>query len=238
MAYRRDAQGVLSGESVDATPFLWLSELDVLRGLEGVEFSTRELAGRNFYRYLVTSPSWKELRAVSDHIAKVSGLYASHPDSPQLYLIDPTTQYLMQSGQTFFNGMAFEQVETLFLKVYTRAEVLAEPGEDPGAIHAVALQLGVDGSLQLLEGEEEQILWRLTGNVKKLDPDTICGHGLFKNDLEAINRRCKALKVKMDWGREGERLSNRRARMTVAEKQLDYQRFSAPGRELADLSMS
>lgn len=234
-AYRRDADGVLSGESVSATPFLWLSELDVLRGLEGVEFSTRELAGRNFYRYLVTAASWKELRTVSDHIAKVSGLYASHPDSPQLYLVDPTTQYLMESGQTFFNGMAFEEVETLFLRVYTRAEALADPGEDPSAIHAVALQLGVNGSLQLLEGEEEQILWRLTGNVKKLNPDVICGHGLFKSDLEAINRRCKALKVKLDWGREGERLSNRRARMTVAEKQLDYQRFSASGRELADL---
>ncbi len=232
VAYRREGEE-LSREQVEFSPFLWLSELDVLRGFEGVE--VQELQGDNFYRYLVTAPNWPTLKMASEHIAKVSGLYASHPDSPQLYLVDPITQYLIATGQTYFNSMAFEEVVTLFLRVYTRAEVLSDPGEEPGAIYAVALQLGLDGELHLLEGEEEQILWRLTGNVKKLDPDTICGHGLFKADLEAVNRRCKALKVKLDWGREGERLANRRARMTVAEKQLDYQRFSAPGRELADL---
>ncbi len=235
IAYRREDGDALRREPVELAPFLWLSELDVLRGLQGVEVTTRELEGRNFYRYLVTTGSWEELKTVSDHIAKVSGLYASHPDSPQLYLVDPTTQFLMASGQTFFNGLDMEEVQTLFLKVYTRAEVFDEPGDEPGAIHAVALQLGLNGELHLLEGEEEQILWRLSGNIKKLDPDVICGHGLFKQDLEVINRRCKALKVKLDWGREGERLSNRRARMTVAEKQLDYQRFSTPGRELVDL---
>ena len=232
-AYRRSAQGELSSQPVSFSPFLWISELDVLRGFEGVE--VQPLEGDNVYRYLVTAPDWSTLKAASDHIAKVSGLYATHPDSPQLFLVDPITQYLMATGQTYFNSMAFEDVVTLFLRVYTRGEVLADPGEDPAAIHAVALQLGLDGELHLLEGEEEQILWRLTGNIKKLDPDTICGHGLFKSDLEAVNRRCKALKVKMDWGRQGERLTNRRARMTVAEKQLDYQRFQAPGRELADL---
>lgn len=232
VAYRRAGEE-LSREQVEFSPFLWLSELDVLRGFEGVE--VQELQGNNFYRYLAKARDWPTLKAASDHIAKVSGLYATHPDSPQLFLVDPLTQYLLATGQTYFNNMAFEDVVTLFLRVYTRADVLPDPGEEPGAIHAVALQLGLDGELHLLEGEEEQILWRLTGNVKKLDPDTLCGHGLFKADLEAVNRRCKALKVKLDWGREGERLSNRRARMTVAEKQLDYQRFSAPGRELADL---
>jgi DNA polymerase elongation subunit (family B) len=235
LAYRRAPGGALSREEVSFRPFLWLSELDVLRGLEGVEVETTELAGSNFYRYLVQAQSWPELKTVSEHIARVSGQYASHPESPQLYLNDPATGYLLSSGRTFFNSMAIEEVVTLFLRVYTRGQVLDDPGPEPQAIHAVALQLGPDGELHLLEGEDEaQILWRLTGNVKKLDPDVIVGHTLFKSDLEAVNRRCKALKVKLDWGRDGERLSNRRARMTVAEKQLDYQRFSAPGRELCD----
>lgn len=231
-AYRRSEEGLV-GEAVEYSPFLWLAELDVLRGVEGVE--VKELQGDNFYRFLVSAPDWTTLKSLSEHIAKVSGLYAGHPESPQLFLADPVTGYLMSTGQTYFNSLAFEDVVTLFVRVYTRGDVLLDPGDEPGAIHAVALRLGLDGELHLLEGEEEQILWRLTGNIKKLDPDAICGHGLFKSDLEAINRRCKALKVKLDWGREGERLSSRRARMTVAEKQLDYQRFSVPGRELADL---
>jgi DNA polymerase I len=236
MAYRRDLDGTLHKEEVSFRPFLWLSDLGLLAGIADLSFTTTPLAGDNFYRHLVSTDSWLELKAVSDHIVQASGRYASHPESPQLYLLDPTTGYLLSTGRTYFNSMAFEDVVTLFIKVYTRGQVLADPGEDPQAIHAVALQLGLDGELHLLEGDDEaQILWRLTGNVKKLDPDVICGHGLFKADLDAVNRRCKALKVKLDWGREGERLSNRRARMMVAEKQLDYQRFSSPGRELCDL---
>lgn len=235
LAYRRDETG-LRAEEVTFRPFLWLSDRALLDGRPELNASVTELAGENFYRYLVTTDTWTELKAVSDHIAKASGHYASHPESPQLYLNDPATGYLLSTGRTFFNSMAFEDVVTLFIRVYTRGQVLADPGEDPQAIHAIALQLGLDGDLHLLEGEDEaQILWRLTGNVKKLNPDLICGHGLFKSDLEAVNRRCKALKVKLDWGRDGERLSNRRARMMVAEKQLDYQRFSSPGRELCDL---
>lgn len=235
VAYRRD-EGGLSSEEVGFTPFLWLSDRHILDGKTDLNATITELAGQNFYRYLVTAPSWPQLKAISDHIAKASGHYASHPESPQLYLNDPATGYLLSTGRTFFNSLAFEDVVPLFLRVYTRGQVLADPGDDPQAIHAVALQLGLDGDLHLIEGDDEaQILWRLTGNVKKLNPDVMCGHGLFKADLEAVNRRCKALKVKLDWGRDGERLSNRRARMMVAEKQLDYQRFSCPGRELCDL---
>ncbi len=237
LSYRRDADG-LHREPVEFRPFLWLSDRALLPDSEAAAMGADiiELAGENFYRYLVSTASWKELKAVSDHIAKVSGLYASHPESPQLFLVDAATGYLMASGRTFFNGMVIEDPITLFLKVYTRGQVLSDPGDEPQAIHAVALQVGVEGELHLLEGEDEaQLLWRLTGNIKKLDPDIVCGHGLFKSDLEAVNQRCKALEVKLDWGRDGERLSNRRARMQVAEKQLDYQRFSAPGRELCDL---
>lgn len=236
LSYRRDASGALAQEQAGFRPFLWLSDPDLLEGKGDLKVEVTRLAGTNYYRYLVSTDTWPELKAVSDHIAQASGRYASHPESPQLYLNDPTTGYLLSTGRTYFNSMAIEDVDTLFVRVYTRGQVLLEPGEDPQAIHAVALRHGPDGPLHLIEGEDEaQILWRLTGNVKKIDPDVICGHGLFKTDLDAVNRRCKALKVRLDWGRGGERLSNRRARMTVAEKQLDYQRFSCPGRELCDL---
>lgn len=235
-AYRRDETGALSWQTVDFHPFLWLSDPHYLRGLEGVEFSLTELAGSNVYRYLVKTESWDDLRKLSDYIATASGLYAGHPESPQIFLNDPTTSYLLATGRTYFNGMLLEELSTLFLKVYTRAQILSEPGEEPQAVHAVALRLGFEGEVLLLEGDDEaQLLWRVSGHIKKLDPDVICGLGLFKTDLETLSARCKALKVKLDWGRQGERLSQRKARTTVAEKQLDYQRFSCPGRELCDL---
>ena len=236
-AYRRSGEE-MTKESVTFQPFLWLSEPDVLRGLTDVEWTTTPLEGSNYYRLLLKTNSWSDLKKISDHIAKVSGTYANHPQSPQLFLNDAQTQYLLSSGLTYFNSMAIEEVTTLFLKVYTAGQVAQEEEEnkerDPQRIVGVALKFGLDGPLHLLEGDEDQILWRLTGNIKKLDPDVLCGHNLFKGDLETIALRAKALKVRLDWGRDGERLSGRRARMQVAEKQIDYQRYTVPGRELCD----
>ena len=36
--------------------------------------------------------------------------------------------HISTAGQTYFNSMAFEDVVTLFLRVYTRGEVLADLG--------------------------------------------------------------------------------------------------------------
>ncbi len=232
-AYRRSGEEIMK-EQVTFQPFLWLSEPDVLRGLAGVEWTTTPLQGNNFYRLLLRTTDWSDLKKVSDHIAKASGTYANHPQSPQLFLNDPETQFLLSSGLTYFNSMAIEDVRTLFIKVYTAGQSSHDADDDPQRIVGIALKFGFDGPLHLLEGDEEQILWRLTGNIKKLDPDVLCGHNLFKGDLEAVASRAKALKVRLDWGRDGERLSGRKARMQVAEKQLDFQRYSVPGRELCD----
>lgn len=231
--YRRLGEE-LTREEVSFEPFLWLSELDVLRGLE-VEAQTEELRGDNYYRYLLRTKTWSELKAVSDHIATVSGRYASHPQSPQLFLADLPTQYLLATGQTYYNKMAIDEVHTLSMRVYTALDLLEDPGEEPSRILAVALKEGSEGPLVLVDdADEDKLLWHLSGKIKKIDPDLIQGHNLFKRDLELLTERAKKLKVKLDWGRGGGRLSGRKTRMNVAEKQLDYNRYSIEGREFAD----
>ena len=230
----RRSDGTLKRERGSFMPYLWLSEKDVLRGL-CLEYKLEELKGNNVYKYLVRVASWSELKKLSDHISKVTGLNANHPKSPQLFLNDLPTQYLLATGQTYYNGMAYDEIHSLALRVYTAQDVLENPGDEPERIHAVALRIGKTGELTILdEKDESKLLWHLSGKIKKIDPDLICGHKLFKRDFELVRQRAKILKVKLDWGRSGERLTSRRSRMNVAEKQLDFPRYSVPGRELVD----
>ena len=233
-AFRR-LEGELAAETVDGfEPFLWLNEIDYLESAD-VDCRHEELEGDNEFRFLVHFPDWSEAKKLSDHVSTLSGRYASHPDSPQLFINDLPTQYLLATGQTYYNKMAIEEVSTLVLRVYTAGEILSDPGEEPNRILAVALREGLEGECVLVDDEDEsKLLWHLSGKIKKLDPDLIQGHNLFKRDLQLLEDRAKALKVKLGWGRGGEKISARRSRMMVAEKQLDYRRFQIAGREFAD----
>ncbi len=230
--YRREGEE-LEHEEADFAPFLWLSDTSYLDGVE-VEFQVETLEGDNVFSHLVRASNWKDLKAISSHISKACGNYATHPDSPQLFISDQPTQYLLATGQTYFNKMAIEEVKMMFLKVYTAGQVLPDPGDEPNRIVAIAMKLGFDAEVEVLEDDEDKLLWRLTGRMKKLDPDVILGHNLFNQDLELINERCKARKVRLDWGRTGRRISGRKSRVQVAEKQIEYRRWKVEGRELAD----
>lgn len=230
--YRRGEEGIVS-DWPEFRPYLWLTETRFLTGLE-TDVETVELAGTNAYKYRVNARTWSELKAVSKHIASVSGVYASHPDSPQLFINDQVTQYLLATGQTYYNKMAIEEIHSLVLRVYTAGDLLEDP-EEPEQVLAVALRDSEEDTCVLVqEDDESKLLYRLRGRIKKMDPDLILGHNLYNRDLDRLNKRCKKNKVKQDWGRDEARFSSRRTRMIVAEKTLDYQRCRMGGRELAD----
>lgn len=232
--YRR-LNGELRQEIVDDfKPYLWLEDAGVLERTQ-VPYELVELKGENAYRFLLRTNSWAEIKEISAHISDVSGRYAGHPDSPQLFLTDLPTQYLLAGGQTYYSQLALEEVLSVALVVYTAADLPDCPSEDPSTIVGVALREGPDGELHWIAGDdEEKLLWQVRGKLKKLDPDILMGHHLFKRDLELLKVRSKAKKIKQDWGRTGASVSARPSRMTVAEKQLDYQRWQVPGREVVD----
>ena len=231
--YRR-VDGELRTEAVEFRPFLWLCDPELATD-SNVDAEVEVLAGDNQFKYLVHLDSWSECRELSDYISNVSGRYASHPDSPQLFINDQATQYLLATGQTYYNKMAIEEVHSVIMRVYTAGDVLDDPGDDPNQILAVALRDSSTDECTLIDDEEEsKLLWHLSGKIKKIDPDLIQGHNLFKRDLQLISDRCKALKVKFGWGRGGATVTGRKTRMMVAEKQLDYKRFRVAGREFAD----
>jgi DNA polymerase elongation subunit (family B) len=85
-----------------------------------------------------------------------------------------------------------------------------------------------------LEESEHATLKRLTTLIKERDPDVIEGHDLFRVHLPLLVARAKKLKTKLDWGRSGGFLRSRSSRLQIAEKTIDYPKFTIDGRHFVD----
>jgi len=85
-----------------------------------------------------------------------------------------------------------------------------------------------------VEESERDVLKRLTNLIKERDPDVIEGHNLFRFDLPYLVVRARKVKVKLDWGRSGGFLRSRPSRLQIAEKTIDYPKFTIEGRHFVD----
>src|SRR5437899_4114422 len=84
------------------------------------------------------------------------------------------------------------------------------------------------------EESERNAIKRVTSLIKARDPDVIEGHNLFRFDLPYLVSRAKKLKTKLDWGRSGGFLRSRPSRLQIAEKTIDYPKFTIDGRHFVD----
>ena len=218
--FTREADGSTSLRSQEFAPFLWNSS-------EGTP-----LEGTLAFDKLMTFPDWRSYQDARSRFAKAgTPFFASN---------DPVQQYLTFSGSTLFKGMRFEDLRRLQIDVETAISPgfeFSSPERD--AILAVALS---DGSgweeIFVVEQDslesERTVLEGLTAIIQERDPDVIEGHNLFKFSLPFLITRAKKLKVRLSWGREGSILSSRPSRLQIAEKTIQYPKFTARGRHLVD----
>src|SRR5947199_8466314 len=85
-----------------------------------------------------------------------------------------------------------------------------------------------------IQESEHAALKRLTTIIKERDPDVIEGHDLFRVYLPLLVARAKKLKTKLDWGRSDGFLRSRPSRLQIAEKTIDYPKFTVGGRHFVD----
>src|SRR5438067_6724464 len=85
-----------------------------------------------------------------------------------------------------------------------------------------------------VEESEHAALKRLTAIIKERDLDVIEGHNLFRSDLPYLVARAKKAKTKLDWGRSDGFLRSRPSRLQIAEKTIDYPKFTVGGRHFVD----
>jgi DNA polymerase I len=230
--YRREADGSTVADVEPFHPFVWCDSDVVDLGIE-----SEKLQSNLKYGWLVTVDSWKEL------IALRNGLKNAGRDF--FALTDPVQHYLTATGRTLFKDLPFEELKRLQIEVLSVAG-LADAGTgitDPGyRDHIMSIALSDNtGWEELLivdpknvEESEHAVLKRLTAIIKKRDPDVIEGHDLFRFDLPYLVARAKKAKTKFDWGRSDGFLRSRPSRLQIAEKTIDYPKFTVGGRHFVD----
>jgi len=227
--YRRESDGSTVAEVEPFHPFVWCDSDVIDLGIE-----SEKLESDLKYGWLVTVDSWKEL------IALRNGLKSAGRDF--FAFTDPVQHYLTATGRTLFKDLPFEELKRMQVEVLSFENAVTRVG-DPGQVdHIMSIALSDNtGWEELLlvdpknvEESERAALKRLTAIIKERDPDVIEGHDLFRFDLPYLVARAKKAKVKLDWGRSDGFLRSRPSRLQIAEKTIDYPKFTVGGRHFVD----
>src|SRR5438477_3558411 len=229
--HRRAKNGSTTTDVEPFHPFVWADSDVVDLGIEA-----EKLEGDLKFGWLITVDSWKEL------IALRNGLKNAGRDF--FAFTDPVQHYLTATGRTLFKDLSFEELKRMQL------EVLSFEGDND---HVMSIAISDNAGWEELivvdskniEESERNALKRLTALIKERDPDVIEGHNLFRFDLPYLVGRAKKLKTKLDWGRTrlrqgygaaeaGGFLRSRPSRLQIAEKTIDYPKFTIDGRHFVD----
>ncbi|MEO5717042.1 MAG: 3'-5' exonuclease, partial [Chthoniobacterales bacterium] len=225
--YRREKNGATTCDVEDFHPFVWADSDVADLGLTNAE----KLAGYLNYNWLVRTDSWKELIALRNGLKKAGRNFFA--------LSDPVQHYLTHTGRTLFKGLPFEELKRMQIEVLSFGGGDLEAGPDDHLTSiAVSDNTGWEELIEVdpraIEESEHAAIKRLTNLIKERDPDVIEGHNLFKFDLPFLVARARKAKTKLDWGRSGGFLRSRPSRLQIAEKTIDYPKFSIDGRHFVD----
>ena len=223
--YRREADGSTVADIEPFHPFVWADSDVVDLGIE-----TEKLESNLKYGWLVTVDSWKELIALRNGLKKAGRDFFA--------FTDPVQHYLTATGRTLFKDLPFEELKRMQLEVLSVAGG-GDPGRDD---HIMSIALSDNSGWEELivvdpnnvEESERNALKRLTALIKERDSDVIEGHDLFRVYLPLLVARAKKLKTKLDWGRSDGFLRSRPSRLQIAEKTIDYPKFTVGGRHFVD----
>src|SRR5213594_1893872 len=215
--YRREKGGSTTTDVEPFQPFVWADSDVVDLGIEA-----EKLKGDLKFGWLITVDSWKEL------IALRNGFKSAGRDF--FAFTDPVQHYLTATGRTLFKDLALEELKRMQLEVLANDE------------HIMSIALSDNNRWEELivvdpnnlEESERNALKRLTAIIKERDPDVIEGHDLFRVHLPLLVAHSKKLKTKLDWGRSGGFLRSRPSRLQIAEKTIDYPKFTIDGRHFVD----
>src|SRR6195256_2322298 len=219
--YRREKDGSTIAEVEPFHPFVWADSDVVDLGIEA-----EKLEGDLRYGWRLNVDSWKELIALRNGLKNAGRDYFA--------LSDPVQHYLTATGRTLFKELPFEELKRMQLEVLSFSE-----GEND---HLMSIALSDNTGWEELivvdpkdvEKSEHAAIKRLTTLIKERDPDVIEGHNLFRFDLPYLVARAKKVKTKLDWGRSGGFLRSRPSRLQIAEKTIDYPKFTVEGRHFVD----
>ncbi len=231
-------------EDAEFFPFFFLAERDLLRGFSKKHW-LKKLDGDAYFQYLCVFEEWSVLWEAIRHMLDTHNKNATTPaqsytELEQIHLlIDPSAQYLMQSGRTLFKGMAFEQLYRMQLDIETYsggASRFSNARRESDRIILIALSDNTGWST-VINGKklsEKQMLEHLVSVINDKNPDVIEGHNIYNFDLPYLLKRCEMHKVPFLIGRDGAAPRSFETRTTFADRSFEYTAAEIAGRHIID----
>ena len=183
----RGDQGVTFRDS-PFSPFILLSDPGLADGAP-VAVTHHHLAGSGKLCWLTELANWHDWHLLRDYLHRLGrpGTWFAIQDGCQ--------QFLIASGITFFQGLAFKDLQHICIAIQ----------KDAQSLHAIAVTNGVDYQ-ECVSGNhqtEAEMLARLTQIIQDHDPDVITGYQLNRSILPYLVQLAQKHKVALAWGRNG-----------------------------------
>jgi DNA polymerase elongation subunit (family B) len=143
---------------------------------------------------------------------------------------DSVRQHLVRSGRTLFKGMDPSELNRLQLDIETSTLSPQAPGA-----RIILIAVGHGDGVEIIEGEEREMLPALGERIRRHDPDVIEGHNIFGFDLPYLAGRAGALGLSLDWGRDGSPLRfGRRRNAAIGGRTRPFLPAYVRGRHIID----
>ncbi|HZO89622.1 MAG TPA: 3'-5' exonuclease [Chthonomonadaceae bacterium] len=184
--YFREKDGVRRARA-PYKPWILLTEPPTIP-LPGAQLTELEGEGYRILAEFTNQAAYQEarFRVRDEHIE-----HLTYPGGAKMVLI--------RSGQTLFKGMTFQDITRFQFDIETDG-LTPEPENNRILLIAVADNRGL---LELLEGDEEEILERFAACIRQRDPDVIEGHNVFGFDFPFVLERARRHGVRLTLGRDG-----------------------------------
>jgi len=186
LLYKRTPTGVIC-ERTPFKPWLLLTERPPNEWNDAV-FTELDGPGYHILAEFQTYSAFQAARfdLQDRHIANVA-----YPNGSKMAFI--------RTGKTLFKGMAFSDVVRMQIDIETNG---LDPGPEANRILMIAVADN-RGLLDILEGDEPDLLRQLVSLVAERNPDVIEGHNILGFDLPFLISRAARLGTTLPLGRDG-----------------------------------
>lgn len=220
-------------------PFFFVSDEKLLPSFEG-KYWKKRLIGNEFYNYIFAFENWSDMIKALKQISRT----LNRPFNPKIKMdeiyihYEPITQFLLQSGETLFKGMKYEDLKILYVKILAVIENKSEiHSKHFDQIFAIALSDNEDWKKVLFQKpkavKERDLLLQFLEIIEDKDPDLIVGFNLY-DELAYLNSRFETYNLSFSIGRDkSEPLIDVENKIKVGEKRVPLVLIS--GRHLVDL---
>ena len=235
-------EGKVQHEDVEFFPFFFLSNPTLLDGFPA-QFWLKELAGDLYYKYIAAFGRWGEMweavHFVLSAYNKTSPSKVSHYNELDSILLrpDPVHQFLMQSGNTLFKEMEFDELHRMQIDIQ-RAQRLPALGPKPSVERVARIVLSdTNGWYEVIDGEDagqEEMMTSLVGIIRQRNPDILEGHNLFGFILPTLKLLGDQLSIDVSIGRDGSSLRHSTPRQSFRTGEAEGGLYEVAGRYLID----